>query len=331
MLMFFLMMLNLQYASFELVGSFVSKLMLLVLVKIFHIYLSKDTYSGIPQKYKAFVLLFPLSSIVIIICIFYIADQHYSSQMAIISSIACAILLVTNLFALKLYDKIVAEMVLKNLNSRYFTQLQLCEEQIMEREETMLSIRTMRHDLRNHLVLLREMIVHAKKEKVEEYIDSLIIETVNKKQAAANTGNVVIDSLVNFKHGKAMKEGIDVKFNLVVPYNLPCEDADICIILGNILDNAIEAAVQVEPKQRYIDLNITARKNSLAIILKNSYGHSIQTSFEGIIVTTKPNKQRHGYGLFSVQQITDKYNGTMNIEYTDTEFKVTIILFIAYD
>jgi len=331
MLMFVLMILKIQYAHVELVGSFITKLILLVMVKLINDHFTKRNSPDMPRKYNAVVLLVPISSILIIACIFYIADRNYTGQMAVISSIASSVLLITNLIVIKLYDKVVEELVLKNLNNLYAKQLQLCEQQVMEREETMLSIRSMRHDMKNHLVLIRETLDNKNLEKAEEYIDSLIVDTISKKEIVVNTGNVVIDSLVNFKHAIAEKEGIEFKTNIVVPYNLPCEDADICIILGNILDNAIEAATLVEEGKRYINLNITAKRNNLAIVMKNSFVHKIQKGMDGIIVTSKQNKQEHGYGLISVNRAVEKYNGTMNIEYTENEFIVTIILFISYD
>lgn len=331
MLMFFLMILKIQYTDFVLMGSFITKLLLLILVMLIRVYFSKEAFPDMPKKYNVIVLLFPISSILIIACIFYIADRNYNGQMALISTIACSVVLLSNFFVIKLYNKIVEELVLRNLNMLFSKQLQLCEQQIIEREETMLSIRTMRHDMKNHLLLIRETLENQNIQKAEEYIDALIVNTIVKKEIAVNTGNVVIDSLVNFKYALAQREGIRFIVNIVVPYDLPCDDADICVILGNLLDNAIEACLQVEKDHRFIEINITAKRNHLAIVLKNSYAHKIKKGMEGNIVTTKQNRQEHGYGLISVERAVDKYNGTMNLEFTDTEFTVTIILFITYD
>lgn len=328
MLMFLLMVLNIQYENFQLMGSFLTKLVLLVVIKFIRNYSIKNVTSEIPRRYGLVILIFPISSVLIIACIFFVADRNYTGNMAIIASIACTVVLITNLLAIILYDKVTEELVLKNQNMLYEKQLQLCEQQIIEREETMLLVRTMRHDLKNHLILIREMLEQKNISKAKDYVNHLVTEVIEHKGSYMNSGNVVVDSLINFKYSVAQREGVRFDADVIVPYELPCEDADICVILGNILDNAIEAAKQCE--NGYVDLKVAAKKSSLVIIVKNSFDHIIKETSEWIISTTKENKHKHGFGLLSVKRSVDKYNGTMNVEYEDKEFIITIILFVLY-
>lgn len=325
-----LIFLKMQWKNVEFIGSVLTELLLLVMVKIIHIYFYSYFFLDLHGKYNVFILLFPITSIFIIISMFYLSNSGYWGKMGLILGIAGSVILAVNIFIIKLYDKLVEELKLINLNYLYEKQLELCKQQVTESEEYMLLIRSMRHDMKNDLVLIREMLENGNIDKAQGYIDSLILDAVLMLKTVVNTGNVCIDALLNLKQATAKRYEIDFKTDVIVPYSLPFKDGDICMILGNILDNSIVAAAQANQGMRYIKLTINVKRSSMVIILKNTFCNKNHKNMRGTAFIEKYGEQQHEFGLSFVNRAVEKYNGTMKTEYTDFDFTITIILFSSF-
>ena len=136
--------------------------------------------------------------------------------------------------------------------------------------------------------------------------------------------NFEIDSILNYMIQQAKSAGISVSSRILIPEQFT-HSFDFVIILGNLLENAIEAASN--SSQKYIDLAIQLQKNVLYIddgILQPT-GNSNAPSF---YTTKTTNRHQHGIGLNSVRKIVEKYNGTMDIHASDQTFCVKVILYI---
>lgn len=147
------------------------------------------------------------------------------------------------------------------------------------------------------------------------------------KNEVSRSGNLVVDSLINYKYSLAQKEGIDMKCYIFVPEEMVFAGADLCIILGNLIDNAMESVNRFPPGDRYIDISVTQIKDSLSIMVKNPYKGKILLNRNGQIITSKQNRRNHGIGLDSVQRTVEKYKGELLIEHEDGIFNVSILLF----
>ena len=115
-----------------------------------------------------------------------------------------------------------------------------------------LDMRRVRHDLKHHLIYLIQLIEHGETNKALDYMETLVDETITKE--ICNTENIVIDSLINSKNTLAEKNQIDFKFDIKVPINMLFDMADISVLLGNILDNAIESCLNCKISKRRIEL-----------------------------------------------------------------------------
>lgn len=101
-----------------------------------------------------------------------------------------------------------------------------------------------------------------------------------------------------------------------------------CIILGNVLDNALEANMRGNIDKKYVKLNMRMDTNNLFIIVENSFDGKIKTDTKGHVITLKTNKvEEHGLGLGSIQKAVDKYSGIMKVSYTDMIFTTEILLY----
>lgn len=134
-----------------------------------------------------------------------------------------------------------------------------------------------------------------------------------------------IDSIVNYKFTRAEEIGISVDSEITIPNNLNLNSNDLVAILGNLLDNAIEASSKAENK--YIKFRTSYDRGTVLIVLTNSYNGELNFEGKSYKTTKEDNKAIHGIGLKSIKSAVEKYNGAMKVTHTDTEFSVRILLF----
>lgn len=180
---------------------------------------------------------------------------------------------------------------------------------------------------------LNELMLLANKYDVPEiqgYIDRMR-EFIQNPDEMIASGNMEIDSVLNYMLQRAR----EVLKTVIVKVMLPEEikhSFDINVLLGNLLENAIEAAQQTDKK--YLSVNISLKRGVLKIMIENSFDISniICEEQQGkgkVLLTTKPFKEQHGIGLKSVKKIVEKYNGTMNVSPQEDVFCVNLILYMS--
>lgn len=181
------------------------------------------------------------------------------------------------------------------------------------------------HDFHNHLGVLRQFLSHERYGEALQYLDELHAP-VREMRDAVWTEDETVDYLINEKTARAKAGGIDLKVQVEFPRRTNLGSADLCAILGNLLDNALEAAGQVsEPESRFIRLTIRRIHQMLVIKLENSFaGRPVME--DGMPKTTKENNGLHGWGLKSVQTAAEKYDGMVQTSYTDGLFRTVVTL-----
>lgn len=234
------------------------------------------------------------------------------------------IVLIVNVIIFKLYLLLSKEKELQKFNAVYEQQLELCNQHMREQESVMMDFRNIRHDIKHHYIILLEMIDKNKNKMAMEYLESLI--TSIPRVGISCSDNIVIDSLINAKNAIAIQDDIDFKIDVHIPIQLPFRSADLCILLGNLLDNAIEASYLLEEAQRSIRLYMKYDKNILIITVLNNYNGYLVKERNGKIITSKRDSTNHGIGLESVNKVASKYYGSMVIETKDNIFKVKVLL-----
>jgi len=178
----------------------------------------------------------------------------------------------------------------------------------------------------NHVSILYSLFENNDSEKLKEYLSELMEEKVIKKEYA-HSGNLVIDSILNFKLQEADSLGVHVTLELSVPEQLAVKSFDMTVILGNLLDNAIHACNRLPEDRKIIKSVIRYDKGRLIIDIKNQYSNTILYE-NGNIMTTNDDKKNHGIGLLNVRNAVEKYQGLLNIEHSDDIFSVTALLFV---
>ncbi len=275
----------------------------------------------IPIFYWFAIFLIPSASLFIIIILL------IATSLTIWQVLFCIVLLLlVNIATFYLYDSIIAEMDEKMTNKMLVQQNNYYERQFQLMKTALTTTKSLHHDLMNHLSIIYSLFENNDKKRLKEYLSELMEEKGIKKEYA-HSGNVVIDSILNFKLQEADRKGIRVILELNVPEQLSVKSFDMTVILGNLLDNAISACSKLSEDKRKIKAVIRYDKGRLIIDIKNQYDNVILYE-KGNIITTNDDKNNHGIGLSNVKQAVEKYQGLLAIEHSDDIFSVTALLFV---
>lgn len=317
-----------QNATLSDADNVISKLCMLLLSVLISHYMKAKNSPEISLRYFLVILLVPASSIYIMHNIFIIAAVY--DEFSKFSAFASLMLLFVNYVVFEIYDWMSRDAVVREQNRLYVQQLELCSRQAEERESLYLEIRRLRHDMKNYLSCLLGAVQNGEKKEAEMLIQGMLNNGIsNKVSEVSRSGNIVVDSLVNYKHDLAEKEGIMFEANVFIPVSLPFQSGHLAVVLGNLLDNALEACRGVPEGQRYINLDISYVKEMLQICIRNSYHATHRKDSSGRYLTTKKDTLDHGIGLSSVEQAVSCYHGEMTAEETGNEFRVSVVMYGA--
>ena len=184
-------------------------------------------------------------------------------------------------------------------------QNKLLARQIAEVENLYLTMRGWRHDYHNHLQTLKARLDMGQSESAREYLDRLEND-LDGIRALAETGNVSVDAILNAKLSLVLKQDIDLSFKATVPGSLTVSDIDLCVILGNLIDNAMESCEKVEEGGRFLRLYIGVLKQQLYISISNATAETVRTIDSAYISAKRGN---HGHGLKRIDRVVEKYGG----------------------
>ena len=182
-----------------------------------------------------------------------------------------------------------------------------------------------RHDMRHHFLAIEGFINDMDLEGLRAYIRQSM-QLFPAQTIRFYCESSAVNALLCYYQEQAKEDGISLTMNIALCRTLPVPDTELCIILGNLLENAIEACRNMKSEKRFITVNLSLASSSiLAIQISNSYEGTIRQTPDGTFLSSKV-KNRKGIGIASVLSTTDKYNGFARIEYPDQTFKVSLLL-----
>ena len=212
--------------------------------------------------------------------------------------------------------------MLKTENKMLLELETLSENHIKDMELMMEKNRIQTHDMKHHLLVLREYGQEKQWDSLMSYLNELSEDILAKKKTGwTQTG--ILDTILEQKKEKAESEGIEFSIQADRIGALPFSDLEICTLFSNLLDNAIEASEKIEGNRRWIEIQITRKSGMLYLTVSNSIKDR-PSEQEGKLITNKQNHQLHGYGIKSVQKIVRKYEGDFSYQIRESEFIVTI-------
>lgn len=248
---------------------------------------------------------------------------HRKLQVSIWGMILVFLLLVFDIIIFKLYVMYQEKNEIKRMKQEYANQIEMYDRQMCEKQKIIDEVRRTKHDMKNNMIYLQNL-MKTDPEEAEKYLEKFIGNTIERTDEFSKSGNFAVDSLLNYKNMVAKNKNIRIELEQQIPIKLPYESSDICVILGNLLDNAIEASENSENKE--IKVYIGYAKNKLKIRVKNYYMGEVKKDGSGNFMSKKEDKQNHGIGLKSVNKIVESYGGFIEIRAEDSVFQVNILM-----
>ncbi|WP_097026714.1 sensor histidine kinase [Clostridium peptidivorans] len=299
------------------IADIISNLVLYLFVLVFDKVINhKNKYDANVLQWVA-VFSIPVGSIIIA------STLLLSNYRTIPSLLSLTCLLGINVMIFYLYDMLIKfyeekyeKELLRQQSNSYINQFEIIK-------QSQDNIAMMRHDMKNHIFKFQDIMQKGGKQDILDYLESTL-EFIDVSNQYVNSQNLDVDSILNYKIHEAKKAGAVVDIVVNIPNKLRIDSFDLNVILGNLMDNAIYAIKNSKSKE--IKIEIEFDRNILYIIITNTYSGRI-LSRNGKLQSTKKDKDNHGIGLRSVETVVRKYDGIMDIDYDDSNFTVSILLY----
>ena len=274
----------------------------------------------LPALNMAALLMVPVVSIVYIYYLIIVA--HEIKEIVIFAALALLFINILIFYLyhslLKFYSARMNEQVFKQMLEVYSYQLDIARES----EER---VKALRHDIKHHIIELSAMAKKNNNDDMIKYLSGMKDFMLNPKEYST-TGNQEIDGVLNYMLQKANETLNQVDVQINIPEDLYFNNFNICVILGNLVDNAVREASK--SKEKLLTIKMQIKQEVLLIFIENSYSGKILEKRNGL-QTTQPELAIHGIGLENVKKVVIANGGEIKIDYTSNRFCVQVLLYMS--
>ncbi|SHO52998.1 Sensor_kinase_SpoOB-type, alpha-helical domain [Anaerocolumna xylanovorans DSM 12503] len=291
----------------------------------FFLHYKKLKKQPINNPYKVYVYLI-LGLIILALSAFIIYVYTLNSSQETLENMVMIIFLINILLIvliLSIYEKIVdslQEAALKQLQQQKYELTQSYYDELSEKSTQLMSLR---HDFKNHLGIIAGRLEQKDYSEALTYLEKITDATKSAGDLVI-TNNATISAILQSKKVECERKGIRFTYTAAFEKIYKLTDMDFTIMLGNILDNAIEA-LEAKIADKYLTVSIAQAGTYLVIQCENPY-LAKPLKKNGYLVTSKKDKEFHGIGLLNVSEVCEKYNGEFHYTYDNSIFKVKILL-----
>lgn len=233
-------------------------------------------------------------------------------------------MLIINISVFYLYNILTENYIHLRDHDIYKQQTYAYQNQLEVIMESQNRVRALRHDMKNHILALQILVQRKEAEETDKYLDSMKNFMTNPEEYV-KTGNDAVDSLLNYKIQKADEVLNVVETKISIPEQLRLRSFDLNVLLGNLLDNAIDASMQTEDKK--LKITIKLDKGILFLNICNSC-QMIADGKKNFLETTKEDKANHGIGLKNVRRIVEKYHGDITFFYENNIIQTDVMMYV---
>lgn len=307
-------------SNYVLFSSFLSVVMFYAFVVILrNIYRkrNREEFSG----QWAFLLLIVLMSI----CVAYVLlnDNEISRVTALTVII---VMIAVNLILYYFYTSMLDRYIFMQDNVLLREQIAIYESELRANVEQDRQVQALRHDMKHHIREIYSLADKNKDTDIIRYLDEMS-DSMDNIEKVASTGNSVFDGILNYYAQKIKQEMNNVNFSVIlkIPTDLEISSFDMNVILGNLLDNAMENVSGEAGQELQIEAVLEYIEGLLRIEVVNTFAGNVNKDGERFI---SHKGQGHGFGLSNVKKITEKYSGYMMTEHESNRFKVVVLLYL---
>ena len=187
-------------------------------------------------------------------------------------------------------------------------------------------LRSIRHEIKNHNFYMKALLDEGKTAEAKEYLDRVSSQGT-KYLKSFDSGNYAVDVVMNHEMAAAKEQGVVLDTSILVPRKLPFKDEDLCSLLSNLLDNAMEAASQAGVAEPTVNISIIPRQEYLFIRVTNPVDKTLPEKRRMTLETTKTNHtELHGYGTRIIRRIAESYNGSVKYSMSGGIFTTDVML-----
>ncbi len=248
-----------------------------------------------------------------------ITERELLTKMAVFASI-----IAINIFVYYVFNHIKEKIHLNEINKRNQLLIELQAEQYNTLAESIEQVREARHDLRHHLKMVQAMVREKDYDKINAYVTEFTAsQPIDKRIIICE--NYAANAVLSYFIAKAEEANINFSANFCMAKNIPVKDSDLCVLLGNSIENAIEACSIMQGANRFI--RVTAEENAgrLYITVDNSFSGVVKRNSESYL-SSKRDYVTSGIGLSSIKTVAEKYNGAVKTEIKDNVFCLSVML-----
>lgn len=203
-------------------------------------------------------------------------------------------------------------------------QVKLQQDNYVLINESIQKSHALKHDMRHHISILKTMLRDEKINEAQNYMDKFNNQIIENNIPIICT-NYTIDSLLKYYLSCCIANQIDFKIELNISEAIKIDDLDLCVVLGNCIENAIEACEKItKDNEKFIILASESFGENIVFKMKNSFNGIIEKNSDNHIKSSKGD--RLGIGLTNVKQVVSKYKGSFEIKYSESVFEVCIVL-----
>lgn len=305
-------------ANLMLITNLIAKFLILAFVSFVYVR-NKTDFSRLFFKKSIYLLIMPVASIIVLYQILSFSDmeEEFSIVMCLLGVTG---LFIGNIYSFTFFEK--EEALEEQRIKQVFLEQQIEGQRVYYQnlEASSEEVRKMRHDLKNAFAALSGYLNEGDIENARRFVEQ---KTEKLGELVYNTGHPAVDAVVNAKRTRAVKEQIQFDAKITLPEKLYMDEMDLCIIIGNALDNALEACEKMPPGQGKTILFLRRSGDMLFIEVKNTFLEEPVRGTEGF-VTTKRDQKNHGFGLKTMEQLTKKYDGFIDYETNEGWFCLSI-------
>lgn len=275
----------------------------------------------IPVIYWFCIIVIPVFSLYFLVLILDIGSLNKTNML-----LSIVFLLVINFSIIYLYDFMANAMAERTNNLLLEQQNKYFKRQIELMDTMMKTNNSLQHDLNNHLISIESYLKDKEVENALAYVRKMQKYNTVSEDTFYKTGNSVIDSILNLKLHEAEVKGIEIESKICIPKKMNIDSFDLTMLLCNVLDNAIEASEELKGDKK-IKILFRYDRRRLILLVENMYSGCMEVK-QGRLLTNKNEKYLHGIGLQNIENVVEKYSGTVDITYDERWFKIFIMFYI---